>query len=136
MKKIHFDYYRSTFNLICFLVVVIGVILTWIGLFSEEENKLTHIGMILNSIGFTFSFGKMFFMKPYIGWNKKGMNIKINSFIPKNILFKNIKSYSVENKVLKIIYTHNEEVYDLQQIRSTDISKLDELLKELITSIN
>ena len=87
MKKIHFDNMK---NWIWITILILSLILILIGgleLFEFENPKLNKG---LSASGFFLQviyYGKMFWHKNYVQWNKKGAVMRINSWSGKSLNF-------------------------------------------------
>ena len=96
------------------------------------ENPKTN--KYLNAIGFLIVFGinsQMFWYRNYVQWNKRGIFIRIKSFLGKNITFKDIKSYELSNKILTLKLTNGNKIeIDLNHIVETDALKLHDIISK------
>ena len=129
MKKVHFDKQDSLFN-----QLLLFPMLFFIGLFAyttlnNDDSTLKMISAVLGFGLLIFQLGKQFFFKNYLGWNKRGVTIKLNSFWSKNINFTDVSSYQIQNTRLQIIRNNGSEFnFNLENIRVDDIDKIRNIL--------
>lgn len=107
----------------------------------------THFDMHLFSmqttvaaLGYVFlilHFGKMIVRPNYVGWNKRGMHIRIKSFLGESLRFKDIKSTDLENGILKITKNGGKKIeIDLNGIETQDMDRLNQILIENSSASN
>lgn len=135
-KRIHFDHLGNR-NL-WILILIFSIILFLIGIFKPFEF------LSLKNSSYMFSFGvllqiiylsRIFWYKNTVQWNKKGLVIRIESFLGKSLRFDQIKATELNEKVLIITKTKGEKVkIDLNEIEESDALKLYKIiLKNRIT---
>ena len=129
MKKIHFDNMK---NWIWITILILSLILILTGgleLFEFENPKLNKG---LSAIGFLLQvafYSRMFWYKNYVQWNKKGANIRVNSFWGKTLSFDQIKTTELNEKILTITKTNGNKItFDLSEIADSDSQKLNEII--------
>ncbi len=131
MKRLIFNHLSSKSN---GLLVVIGIICFFLGsidLFTETNSiwnkRLFALGFILQSVFFM----RMLLGKYYIGWNKAGATIRIDSFLGKSFNFKDVKSTDISENILTIVKKDSSKIeLDLSKIHSEDIERLTEIIQE------
>ena len=130
MKRIHFDYLGKPnlshllviFSLICIVVAIIEPF--------EFENPKTYkyiisCGLFLQAI----YFSKLFWFKNTVQWNKKGANIRVNSFWGKTLSFDQVKSTELNENKLTVTKTNGNIItLDLNEIADSDSQKLNEII--------
>ena len=130
MEKVFFDRLDSRKNKLLALPMIVFMLIYVFTAFTNRETYLHQISAIL---GFGFSvifFGKQFFFRNYIGWNKKGITIKLNTLLSKSVSFREIRSYSFVNKKLEIERQDGSKFQcSLENLRSDHIDKLKKILK-------
>jgi len=130
MKSIHFDNISKNWFLITILILSIIFLLVGIFEFIPFENPNINNG--ISAIGFLLQalfFSRMFWYKNYVQWNKKGVTIRINSFLAKSIMFDNIIGTELDEKKLIITQKDGKKfMFDLNEILESDIQKLNEIL--------
>ncbi|MCA0154545.1 hypothetical protein [Winogradskyella vincentii] len=130
MKRIHFDNLSKNWFLITILILSIIFLLVGIFEFIPFENPKINKG--ISGIGFLLQalfFSRMFWYKNYVEWNKKGVTIRINSFLGKSIMFENIKKTELDDQKL-VITQRNGKIFtfDLKEIAESDSKKLNEII--------
>jgi hypothetical protein len=133
MKRIHFDNLQSWFW-IGFMLLSMGFIL--VGFFEIFNFANSKVPKILSSCGFamqTIYYSRMFWFRNYFQWNKKGANIRINSFLGKSLNFEEIIKTELTDKVLKITKSSgNKLAFDLNHIADEDVQKLHQIIVKSI----
>ncbi len=136
-KKIHFDeldkWTSGILIALALICISVGIFELIPNLSPEWTKRISAFGYILLVI----HFGKMFIRPNYVGWNKRGMNIRIKSILGESFSFKDIKSTYLENGVLKITKLGGKEIeLDLNGIETEDIDRLNQILLENTISSN
>lgn len=81
----------------------------------------------------TVYYSRMFWFRNYFQWNKKGANIRINSFLGKSLNFEEIIKTELTDKVLKITKSSgNKLAFDLNHIADEDVQKLHRIIVKSI----
>ena len=63
----------------------------------------------------------MFWYKNHVQWNKKGANIRVNSFWSKSLNFGQIKSTQMNEKILTITKANENTIaFELNKITDSD----------------
>lgn len=131
MKRIHFDNMRNKFWISIFILSVICFI---IGIFEPIDFSKQDVNKYIMKIGFLLQaiyFSRMFWYKNYVQWNKKGANIRVNSFWGKSLNFEQIKATELNEKTLTITRTNgNKIIFNLNEIVDSDSQKLNEIIIE------
>ncbi len=131
MKKTHFDNFSKSWFLIT--ILILSIVFGLIGIFefipfeNPKINKrmLSGIGFILPALLFI----RMFWYKNYVGYNKKGAVIRINSFIGKSLTFNQIKSTELnERKLIITKFKEKKTTIDLNGIAESEAQKLYEII--------
>ncbi|WP_323028077.1 hypothetical protein [Gelidibacter japonicus] len=134
MKRIHFGNLTGKSRWIMILLSIIGLLLILNGMFEYLVFENPKTNKYLNAIGFLIVFGinsQMFWYRNYVQWNKRGIFIRIKSFLGKNITFKDIKSYELSNKILTLKLTYGNKIeIDLNHIVETDALKLHDIISK------
>ncbi|WP_299782840.1 hypothetical protein [uncultured Formosa sp.] len=129
MKRIHFDNMRNKFWISIFILSVICFI---IGIFEPIDFSKQDVNKYIMKIGFLLQaiyFSRLFWHKNYIQWNKKGANLRINSFWGKSLTFNQIKKTELNENKLIITKNSGEIVtFDLNEIVESDTQKLNEII--------
>jgi hypothetical protein len=116
--------------------MLLSTVFILIGGFELFEFKHPKVHKTLFVTGFalqTVYYSKLFWYKNCFQWNKKGANIRINSFLGKSLNFEEISSAALTDKILKITKSSGEElVFDLNCIVDQDVQKLHEIIVKLI----
>lgn len=137
MEKIKFDNLQSKkvriIIVLVFILSLIGVFKPF-NLFSEEIYKwLFTTGLLVYSI----FFSRMFWFKNYVQWNKKGIVIKINSWIGfgKSIRFDEIKSINFEGDTIELTLFggNHKKIVNVSTIVLQDRQRLHQLLQKYAT---
>lgn len=130
-KRIHFDKLDKWTSGI---LVVLALICISVGIFDLFPKLSPEWTKRISALGYIFlviHFGKMFVRPNYVGWNKKGMNVRIKSILGESFSFKDIKSTDLENGILKITKICGKKIeLDLNGIETQDIDRLKQILIE------
>jgi len=130
MKKVFFDKLDSRKNKLLAIPMIVFLLIYVFTAFTNPDSSLHKISAIL---GFGLSvvfFGKQFFYRNYLGWNKKGMTIKLNSLFSKTISFSEIGSYAIEKNRLEIVRLDGSKIdFKLNNLRSDHIDQLQQVLE-------
>jgi len=136
-KRIHFDKLDKWTSGI---LIALALICISVGIFDLFPDLSTEWTKRISAFGYVFlviHFGKMFIRPNYVGWNKRGMNIRIKSFLGESLSFKDIKSTDFENGILKITKICGQKIeMDLNGIETEDIDKLNKILIENTLATN
>ena len=129
MKKIHFDNLGK--NRYWIIIILLSLILIFIEeLPIEFENPKVY--KYLRVSGFLLQvvyWSKLFWFKNTVQWNKKGAEIRINSFMGKSLSFDQIKKIELNENKLIITKTGGEIItFDLNEIEESDTQKLNEII--------
>jgi len=129
MKKIHFDNLGK--NRYWIIIILLSLILIFIEeLPIEFENPKVY--KYLRVSGFLLQvvyWSKLFWFKNTVQWNKKGAEIRINSFMGKSLSFDQIKKTELNENKLIITKTGGEIItFDLNEIEESDTQKLNEII--------
>jgi hypothetical protein len=129
MKRIHFDNMRNKFWI---SILILSVICFIIGIFEPIEYSNKDLNQYFLKSGFLLQalyFSKMFWYKNYVQWNKKGANIRVNSFWGKSLSFDQIKTTELNKKTLTITKNNGNKItLDLNEIAESDTQKLNEII--------
>lgn len=120
--------------------MIISLILVLNGVFKFIifENPTTH--KYISSIGFliiVIFMSKLFWFKNTVQWNKKGIVIRIKTFLGKSIKFEEIKETNLNENVMEITKKNGHLIQiDVSEIAKSDSRKLkDIILKNTIPNI-
>ncbi|WP_445908804.1 hypothetical protein [Yeosuana sp.] len=129
MKRIHFDNMKNKFWITIFILSVICFI---VGIFEPIEFSNKDLNKYFLKSGFMLQalyFSRMFWYKNYVQWNKKGANIRVNSFWGKSLSFDQVKKTELNEKTLTITKNNGNEItLDLNKIAESDSQKLNEII--------
>lgn len=92
MKRIYFDNLSNQKIWILLMIISLILVLNGVFKFIIFENPTTH--KYISSIGFliiVIFMSKLFWFKNTVQWNKKGIVIRIKTFLGKSIKFEEIK---------------------------------------------
>ncbi|MCE2613164.1 hypothetical protein LVD13_09295 [Flavobacteriaceae bacterium D16] len=130
MKKVFFDKLDSRNNKFLALPMIVFMLIYLYTAFADRQSSLHQISAILG-FGFSIIFlGKQFFFRNYIGWNKKGITIRLNSLLSKSISFNDISSYSFRNKKLEVEHRNGSKFNcNLENLSSDHVDQLERILK-------
>ena len=131
MKRIHFDNLNNKFwigllmlSMLCFLIGVIEPI--------ELSNQSVY--KYMSSAGYfllAVFLSKMFWFKNTVQWNKKGIVLRINSFLGKSLRFNDIITTEMNGRILTLtIKGERKIVMDLNKFTDDDVLKLNKIIKE------
>ena len=119
-------------NWIWIAILILSLIFILIGTFELFEFENPKLNKRISAIGFFIQviyYSKMFWYKNYVQWNKKGANIRINSFWGKSLSFDQIKKTELNGKTLTITKTNGNKItFDLNEIADSDSQKLNEII--------
>ena len=129
MKRIHFDNMK---NRIWISILILSLVFIITGGFELIEFENQKVNKIISAIGFFLQaiyFSRNLWYKNYVQWNKKGANIRINSFWGKSLNFEDIKATELNERKLKITkFNGNNVTIDLNEIAEFDSQKLNEII--------
>lgn len=130
MKRIHFDHLEG-FNIWMF-IVILSLVFILIGIFEPFYLENTRIYKYISSVGFLLQaiyFSKLFWYKNTVQWNKKGIIIRIKSFLGKSLRFDEIKEIEKNEKEFTIIKIDGKKMtFDIKDVVKSDIQKLNKML--------
>lgn len=73
----------------------------------------------------------MFWFTNYVQYNKKGIFIRIKTFLGKSISFDNVERTELENQVLKVYkYDGNNYHFNMKNIDENDSQRVNELINQ------
>ncbi|WP_430426743.1 hypothetical protein [Maribacter litoralis] len=128
-KKIQFD---NMNNWIWIVILILSLIFILIGSFELIEFENPKLNKSISAIGFFLQviyFSKMFWYKNYVQWNKKGVVVRINSYMGKTLRFDEIKKTELIEKKLIITKDNGTTVtFDLNKTAESDQQKLNEII--------
>lgn len=98
-------------------------------IFGDSKTEWNRMMGIIGSIGIVIFFARMSFGKYYVGWNKAGITIRINSFFGKSFNFKDVKSTDFQSGVITVVKKNGKKIkLDLSEIEKSDVDRLSEIL--------
>ncbi|NER10419.1 hypothetical protein SAMN06265375_10133 [Muriicola jejuensis] len=137
MKRIYFDKMDSRSKKVLAIPMIIFLGIYIYSAFNNRGSVLQSVSGIIGFGFFIFLMSKQFFFKNYVGWNRMGLIIKLNSFWPRNINFGDIKSYKIENNRLHILRKNGSEFnFNLENIGVDDENKIRNILNANIFANN
>jgi high-affinity Fe2+/Pb2+ permease len=138
MKRIYFDNLSNQKIWILLMIISLILVLNGVFKFIIFENPTTH--KYISSIGFliiVIFMSKLFWFKNTVQWNKKGIVIRIKTFLGKSIKFEEIKETNLNENVMEITKKNGHLIQiDVSEIAKSDSRKLkDIILKNTIPNI-
>lgn len=131
MKSIYFNKYNSWQNGLLIIPGAFFVLLAGLHMLLDFSAEYAKIFGILGNFFLAIYWGKMFVFKYYVGWNKLGMNMKIDSFWFKTFSFDKVSNFSLEKDRLKIFLMDGKEYrFCLKNIKMQDRQRLLKILEE------
>lgn len=118
------------------VLVLVSIVFIIIGNFDFLPIQYKEFTKHFSKIGFFMQalyFSKVLWYKNYAEWNKKGMNLKLNEFWGKQIVFDFVSRVDFDNEtqILKIIDNRGfEKIFNATDIQKQDIDKLLAILYE------
>ena len=133
MKQIHFHNLEKNKSWTILLLVMV-IILMFLGYYplgiAHNTQEYIRISVFLALI---YHNSRIFWYKNNIQWNRKGAIIRIKTFFGKSINFNDIKSVSLNGKILTITKKRQREIrYDLNEYAHADVQKLHKIIAENI----
>ena len=130
MKRIRFNKYNDWKNKTLMFVAVICFFLGIVGFLGENKAQWYKILQMIGYVAMIIFFARMFYGKYYVGWNKIGITIRLNSFFSnKSFNFKDVTSTVFENEFLTITKKNGKEIkLDLNGLEETDTRRLFEII--------
>lgn len=130
MKRIRFNKYNDWKNKALMFVAVICFFLGIVGFLGENKAQWYKILQMIGYVAMIIFFARMFYGKYYVGWNKIGITIRLNSFFSnKSFNFKDVTSTVFENEFLTITKKNGKEIkLDLNGLEETDTRRLFEII--------
>lgn len=135
MKHIHFDN-KKNWGWIILLILSLFFIVSGTFEFFEFENpkinkRIAAIGFFLQIIYFT----KMFWLKNYIQWNKKGITIKLHNVRSTTLSFNDITSCKIKDTTFIISLKYgNTSIFNVEHVVMEDVIKLQQIIESHISS--
>ncbi len=132
MKKIKFDSLQKNWWYISLIVIAfICMLFGFLEIFKFENPNVNKIFSIVGHLSIVLFFSRMFWYKNYVQWNKKGIVLRINSFLGKTFTFEDIKETLLCDEKLNI-YMKSGEVTELNLsgFDKSDILKLNEIFNK------
>ena len=130
MKHIYFDNLSKNWFVVTLLIL--SIICLLVGIFELIPFKNPAINKGLSALGFLLQvvyFSRMFWFRNYVQWNRKGAVIKINTFLGKTITFDEVKKVELfENKIIIDKKDGSKVTFDLEDIETSDVEKLNEII--------
>jgi len=128
--KIHIENLTNWRNLLLIAGAVILIFVGFIGIIpgiSPAWNmRLLGLGLLL---GAWFSL-RFFYLKHYIGYNGKGMFIRMGKFPGRSIRFKHVQNIRIEKGLLQIDLNGGEQlIIDLDEADPTERNELKQFLQ-------
>ena len=101
-----------------------------VGFLGENKAQWYKILQMIGYVAMIIFFARMFYGKYYVGWNKIGITIRLNSFFSnKSFNFKDVTSTVFENEFLTITKKNGKEIkLDLNGLEETDTRRLFEII--------
>lgn len=103
MERIKFDKIQSNWFFIS--IILLSIVCIIFGFFEIIKFENPKINKFISAIG-CFSqalfFSRMFWFKNYVQWNKRGIVIRVKSFLGKSISFEDIRCSELYDDVLTI----------------------------------
>lgn len=137
MEKMKFDNLQKNWWTITWMIVALLLIL--IGSFGLIHFSNPRINKLISAAGFLLQAGfflRMCWYKNYVQWNKKGMNLKISSWIGTGISinFEEVKSINFleESIEFTLFGGRRKKIVNLGHIVFEDRQKLYQILRKYI----
>lgn len=131
MKRIHFDHLGKGNY---WIILIILSLILGIGIAEPFEFENEKIYKYIRAAGFLLPgiyFSKLFWYKNTVQWNKKGIVIRIKSFLGKSLRFDEIKATELNGKILTLTkYDGKIITLDLNEFAESDTQKLNEIIIE------
>ena len=131
MKRIHFDNLGKGNY---WIILIILSLILGIGIAEPFEFENEKIYKYIRAAGFLLPciyFSKLFWYKNTVQWNKKGIVIRIKSFLGKSLRFDEIKATELNGKILTLTkYDGKIITLDLNEFAESDTQKLNEIIIE------
>ena len=117
-------------------ILIIGAIACFVfSLFIDQIGESVSLSKYLRVAGhflIALNFLLMGMGKYYVGYNKVGMTIRVNSWIGKSFNFKDVLAIQLEEKLLIIQKKNKTLEFDLKEIKKSDIDRLLLILKKYL----
>lgn len=131
-QRIKFEQIDKSWFLIALLIL--SVVFIILGFFEILKFDNPKINRIIGALGHTFLilfFSRSFWFKNYVQWNRKGIVIKIKSFLGKSIAFEDIKESIFEDGKLTIYKRDVLKIeFNLSHLEENDSLRLNEIINE------
>lgn len=131
MERVKFDNMRDWRLVVLIAVSLLCLLVGWAEPVSLENPS---VYKIISSVGFFLQavyFSRMFWYRNYVQWNKRGGNIKINSFFGHSFRFSEIKSVALLEDQLTIAFVGGKQplTFDLSKVEAEDRELMKDILK-------
>jgi hypothetical protein len=134
MEKIHFDQIGGDKKWASLFVISLALIFT--GFFELIDFSFPAMNKWLITAGFfihVLFLSKLFWYKNVVQWNKKGVVIRIKSYVGKSLRFSEIESTHMNDKKLTIEMKSGKLFqFDLNEFPENDSKKLSTILAERV----
>ena len=141
MNKIKFIdlSWKNKINLLILIptfILLIFLFLDMFEVFSFQNDKLNKLNFFL-IFAFQFIFyGRIFFFKNAIAYNKGGFNIRVNKFLPSTIAFADVSRINFQDEKFIITKFGGKRIeLNLSNILEIDKIRLKDLLKSHINFV-
>lgn len=139
MHRIQFDDIANNSQVrLLLIVMILFFVLHFIGLiFMEEQPDWSRWAGIFGYLLMTVFLARMFLFKNYVQWNKKGIIIKVDSFVGKSIAFQEVRRFDLRDDQLEIIKTDGRSVLiDLKAIEPAHVKRLYGILRDHVPKVS
>jgi hypothetical protein len=137
MKKVYFDKLDGRKNKLLAIPMILFLLIYVFTAFTNRDSNLHQISAIIGFGSAVIFFGKQFYYRNYVGWNKKGLLLRLNSFTSKNVPFHKIESYNISNGRLEIVRKDQKRLtFNLEGISDHEIKKIRDLLRKNTNTTN
>ena len=130
MKKIYFDRLDSTFHKALMIPTLVFFGIYLYATLADADPTLKAISGVLGFGMLIFFLGKPFFYRNYVGWNKRGVTIKLNSFFSKTLSFRDIESFGIEKDQFVVRRINGSTfLFNIANIQADQLNRLQDILR-------
>lgn len=130
MKKIHFDHIGGDWKWAFLFAISLIFILTGFFELIDFSTPVVNQWLIISGSFIPVVFlSKLFWHKNVVQWNKKGLVIRVQSYLGKSLRFSDIESTHLSDQKLTITTRSGKQLlFDLGEFPESDSIKLNDIL--------
>ena len=135
MRKIYFNNLaEKQWNIALYILAVVFIIVGYFEIIAFQNPRINKNLIFAGFVMQVIPKISMFWYKNYVEWNKKGIVIRVKSFLGKSIQFSQVQRIDLHEKILHITKFEGKDInIDLGEINDQDANKLFEIFHHNIS---